>query len=214
MSDINIKNLHKTYSSNGKDFVIAGLNLQISKNGIYIIRGKNGCGKSTLLNIISSIDRQYDGQVNIFNYELKTCTNKVLCLLRSKYISYLPQQLCLIEDLTIIQNLLLVTDDINKILSEIYRYNLESLKDHKVENLSGGQKQKVAIIRAFLKESKLILLDEPNASLDKESNSILIEDIKENSKQKIVIVISHSDFNFTDLQSEIIDLDKEVSLNG
>ena len=214
MSDINIKNLHKTYSSNVKDFVIAGLNLQISKNGIYIIRGKNGCGKSTLLNIISSIDRQYDGQVNIFNYELKTCTNKVLCLLRSKYISYLPQQLCLIEDLTIIQNLLLVTDDINKILSEIYRYNLESLKDHKVENLSGGQKQKVAIIRAFLKESKLILLDEPNASLDKESNSILIEDIKENSKQKIVIVISHSDFNFTDLQSEIIDLDKEVSLNG
>lgn len=208
MSALNIKNLYKTYSSNGKNFVIAGLNLQISKNGIYILKGKNGCGKSTLLNIVSSMDCQYYGSVKIFNYELKNCKNKELNLLRAKYISYLPQQLCLLEDLTIIQNLLLVSKDINKIISEIHRYDLETLKDYKVKNLSGGQKQKVAIIRAFLQESKIILLDEPNAALDKESNSLLMKEIVNNSKQKIIILVSHNNFNLKDLQTDIIELDK------
>ena len=180
---LEIKNLSKSYISNSNDIkVLDNISFDVFKGEILCIVGTSGCGKSTLLNIISGTDNCYDG---VIKYNI----NK-------DNIGYMFQEPALFPWLNIRKNSS-VGCDIKKIDSEDYinklldRYGLIDFENKYPNNLSGGMKQRVALIRTISLKPSLLLLDEPFAALDYQTRLSISKDvynvIKENNTTAIII---------------------------
>lgn len=135
-----------------KKEILKDINLNIEKKEFISILGPSGCGKSTFLNILSGLDNDYDGKIN----------------LSTKNVSFMFQDHRLLPWLTIKENLLLVSKnkDINEIIELLKLIDLDEVLDFYPKALSGGMKRRVALIRAFINQPEVILLDEPFTSLD------------------------------------------------
>lgn len=166
------------------------------KGNIYCIVGENGSGKSTLIDILLGIYiNEFSGQVMYNNIDI---TNIDLYLLRKEKIGVSEQEPLLISD-TILNNIKLTNNNLNENKLEILmeKFNITNIKDKLVQenstNLSGGEKQKISIIREVLKNPDFIIFDEPTSALDKDSKNEftnLIEELN-NTKSKIIIIITH-----------------------
>lgn len=167
------------------------------KQGLNIIIGESGSGKSTLLNILGIIDNPSDGDIFFNEEKLTGRTDIQLDDFRAENIGFIFQSSNLISDITVDENLKLAME-INNIDTADYkkmleRFKIDDLIDKKVNVLSGGEQQRVSIVRALLKNSSIILADEPTGNLDKGNSKIVFETLKECAEiyNKIVIVVTH-----------------------
>jgi putative ABC transport system ATP-binding protein len=186
----------------GKRYIFQNLNLSVEDGEFISIVGPSGCGKSTLLNMIGLLESRDAGQIKLKGKEIPKIESKGATILRRNTINYLFQSFALINDMTIYQNLFLAMNFSNisnkekdKIIEEILKkVHLEDFKDEKVNTLSGGEQQRVALARTILKPGDIILADEPTGSLDSAAAEIAFNLIKDLSKQykKTVMMVTHS----------------------
>ncbi len=183
---LTIKNLNKEYDNQ----VLKNIELNINQNGIYSIIGESGSGKTTLLHIIVGIDTNYEGDILFDNKNIKEMSSKEIV----ENISIVYQDYKLHENLTVRENLRIIPfknvndDSIEAVLKQL---DISGVVNKKVVDLSGGQKQRVAIARCLLIDSPIICFDEPTASLDETNYNNVMEILKEISKQKIILIITH-----------------------
>lgn len=195
---IKISHITKIYKS--KNNVIKALDdvsFVLPNKGMVFIVGKSGSGKSTLLNSIGTLDKVDQGDIYFNNLNLTKLNNKEASAFRNETIGFMFQDFCLIEDLSVYQNIALAleiqgrqnNDYIDTILKKLDLYDF---KNTKVIKLSVGQKERVAIARAMIKKPKVILCDEPTGNLDSFNSEIILDYLKELSKDILVIVITHN----------------------
>lgn len=167
MNIVSIKNLNFSY---GKKQVLKNLDFNIEKNKITGIIGPNGCGKSTLAkNIIRYLSGEYE-EIKIDGKDLKDLSSKEL----SKLISYIPQKTSIIQNISVFDFVLLgrfpllknswdfyKKEDFEVVEENIKLLKIEALRDRNIENLSGGELQKVLLAKALSQDAKILLLDEP-----------------------------------------------------
>ncbi len=198
---IELKGVRKTYKAKkgSSTKALDDIYLKLADKGMTFILGKSGSGKSTLLNIIGGLDVPDSGEVIILGKNTKKFKNTDFDSYRNTYVGFVFQEFNLLEDYTVYENILLglklqqkkiTRDKINDLLAYL---GLTNLKQRKVNELSGGEKQRVAIARALVKNPKLILADEPTGNLDKENSTQVFELLKEISKDKLVVVVSHDE---------------------
>ena len=210
---LKLENVSKIYYNNG--IIATGfskVNLELNLGEFVVITGESGSGKSTLLNVISGLDSYEEGEMYINGQETSHYTEKDLEQYRKKYIANIFQNFNLINSYTVYQNVELVlllsgykkSQVKKKILDIIDQVGLTKFKNTKVSKLSGGQKQRVAIARAIIKDSPIIVADEPTGNLDTESAKDVIDILRKVSKDKLVIIVTHNIEQFEEHATRII----------
>ena len=177
------KNLVKTYR-NGKDrlIVLDGISINIASGSINTIVGESGSGKSTLLNVLSSLDSFDQGDLVIDGKDIKYLSEEGLSTFRNRTIGFIFQFHHLLPDFTVNENILMpiwIKSGYKKnqeSLNLLDDFGLIKLKDKYPNEISGGERQRVAIIRAIINNPKIIFADEPSGNLD-EKNSIKLIDL-------------------------------------
>lgn len=203
---IEIDNLIKEYNTSGK-VVRASNNIsyRFESNGLNFILGKSGCGKTTLLNILSGLDSYDSGSVIVNGYNISKFNEKELDDYRNIHIGIIFQDFNLLQDINVYDNLKIVLklqgskqekknkseDEDIKIKQILKEVGLEGYEKRKVCELSGGEKQRIAIARCLLKKTDIILADEPTGNLDKKTGEAILDLLKQISKNRLVIVVSH-----------------------
>lgn len=212
---LSIKNLTKTYIVNGSDSNVVAINdvsISFPDKGLVFILGKSGSGKSTLLNMIGGIDTPTSGELIIDGVSTKTFSKETYDNYRNTYIGFVFQDFGLINDFTVFQNISFALElqgkraspkEISSLLASL---DLDGYKDRKINSLSGGQKQRVSIARAIVKNPKVFLADEPTGALDSENSKSVLNLLKEISKEKLVIVVSHDRESAKQFGDRVIEL--------
>ena len=195
---IEVRNLCKTYEdSSGVVKALNNVSFVLPTKGMVFIVGKSGCGKTTLLNIIGGLDNLTSGDVFINNMSLSHFSIKDLDNYRNTTIGFVFQDFCLIDRMSVKDNIKMSLDfqNSNKKVnySKLLRdFGLTGLGRRKPTQLSAGQKQRVAIARAIVKDPEIILADEPTGNVDERTSIQIMEILKEISKEKLVVIISHN----------------------
>ena len=198
---LELKNVSKFYYNKG--IITSGLtkiNLEMKMGEFIVITGESGSGKSTLLNVISGLDSYEEGEMYINGKETSHYTEKDFEEYRRKYIANIFQNFNLVNSYTVYQNVELVLllngykkrHIKKKVLDIIEEVGLTKFKNTKVSKLSGGQKQRVAIARAMVKDTPIIVADEPTGNLDSESAKDVIDILRKVAQNKLVIIVTHN----------------------
>ncbi len=199
MKAVEVENLTKRF---GKRIIFNQISFSVEQGEFVALVGPSGCGKSTLLNMIGLLDTYDKGSIKIFGEKIPSVNSKKAIYLRRETINYLFQSFALIRDMTVYQNLYLAMNFIQKssrekekeIENTLRMVNLLELKEERVNTLSGGEQQRVALARTLLKPGDLVLADEPTGALDDEAakNSFCL--LKELCKKynKTVIMVTHN----------------------
>lgn len=187
-----IKNLSKRY---GDEFALQNVTFDIEK-GMNFIVGASGSGKTTLLKIISGMELDFEGSVTYLGKDIRSFTDKEKSALYNNTFGFVWQDFHLIEEATVIDNILLpthLTDKKDKKSAHLIlkQMKLEDIAKQKVRFLSGGQKQRVAIARELMKNPQVIFCDEPTSALDAKSAKSIIDTLRTLSKRKTVIIVTH-----------------------
>ena len=183
---LRIKHVFKEYNNQS---VLKDINITLPNKGLISIVGVSGSGKSTLLNLIGGIDKPSKGSIFINNVDVTKLNNKELNWYHNKYLGFIFQSYNLIDYLSVKDNLSLINNNYDILLKKLNIYNL---KDKKVNLLSGGEKQRVAIARGIMKNPKILLCDEPTGALDSTTSVDIMNILKELSKDRLVIVVTSS----------------------
>ena len=193
---INAKNIHKSF---GDLEVLKGVDLHVKKGEIVSIVGPSGAGKTTLLQILGTLDKPKTGEVFVNDIEFSKLGEKDLAVFRNRHIGFIFQFHQLLPEFTALENVmipaLIARKDIKKTnqkAKELFKFlQLSDRMEHKPSELSGGEKQRVAVARALINDPGLILADEPSGSLDsknKEELHKLLFDLRDRFGLTIVIV--------------------------
>ncbi len=196
-----LKKVSKFYYNKG--VITAGfrkIDLKLNIGELVVITGESGSGKSTLANILSGLDSYEEGEMLVNGQKTSHYTRNEFEAYRKKYISNIYQDFNLVNSYSVYQNIELVLilngysakEVKEKVLSTIRTVGLSKYKNTKVSKLSGGQKQRVAIARALVKDSPIIVADEPTGNIDSKSASKIMEMLYELSKERLVVVITHN----------------------
>ncbi|MBR2265242.1 MAG: ABC transporter ATP-binding protein [Paludibacteraceae bacterium] len=191
---IEVKNIQKSFADL---HVLKGINLHVNKGEIVAIIGKSGAGKTTLLQIIGTLDKPDQGQVIINGIDVFSLKDKELAQFRNHHIGFIFQFHQLLPEFTALENVMIpamiagekdAQPRAEKLLSDL---GLSDRMSHKPNELSGGEKQRVAVARAMMMEPDVILADEPSGSLDetnkKELHKLLLQ-LRDKYNQTIIIV--------------------------
>ena len=206
------KNIHKSF---GELEVLKGVDLSINRGEIVSIVGPSGAGKTTLLQILGTLDKPNTGEVLVDNIDFSKLGEKQLAAFRNKHIGFIFQFHQLLPEFTALENVmipaLIARKDVKKTTQrakELLQYlQLADRMEHKPSELSGGEKQRVAVARALINEPALILADEPSGSLDsknKEDLHKLLFDLRD--KFGLTIVIVTHDKELAALSDRVIEM--------
>ena len=196
---VDIKKLTKTFSDGSRKLhVLKDINLQIDEGSIITIKGPSGSGKSTLLSIIGTLDNADSGELLINGISIQENTN--IDKLRNKSIGFVFQFHNLISELTLEENVslpkMIAKEQLGKReLIELFEYfDLKDRMNSFPNDLSGGEKQRVAVMRAVINNPSIIIADEPTGNLDKE-NALKMMSLfqKLNTEKKLTIIIATHD---------------------
>lgn len=193
---ITIKNIKKSF---GSLEVLKGIDLSIEKGEIVSIVGPSGAGKTTLLQIIGTLDRPDSGSVYVDSVDVTSLSQKKLSDFRNRHIGFVFQFHQLLPEFTAIENIMIPayiaginTKEARRRAEELLQFmGLADRAKHKPNELSGGEKQRVAVARALINNPDVILADEPSGSLDsknKEELHQLFFDLRDKYGQTFVIV--------------------------
>ena len=211
---IQVKDIHKSF---GNLEVLKGVNLKVEKGEIVAIVGKSGAGKTTLLQIIGTLDRPTKGQVLIDGTDVFNMKDRELAAFRNKHIGFIFQFHQLLPEFTALENVCIpamiarekekeYVERATQLLTEL---GLKDRMNHKPNELSGGEKQRVAAARALMMKPTIILADEPTGSLDtqnkKELSDLLLQ-LRKQYGQTILLVTHDKELaSIADRTIEIID---------
>ena len=221
---IELSNLTKTYLAQKNIKVLKKINFKFKFGKIYSLIGPSGSGKSTLLNLLSLIDRPSSGLIRYQGKQIDFKKNKENDLFRANNIGIVYQQDNLLNDFTAIENVYLSSLAIG-IKKEEAKFKAKNILKivglsnrlyHYPTELSGGEKQIVAIARALINEPKIILADEPTGSLDKKTSEEIFYLLKKQvNSNRLIIFATHNRFfaNKSNCLLEMIDGNIK-SING
>ena len=193
------KNLVKIYKPKKGVPVKAldNVSIKFAEKGMVFLLGKSGSGKSTLLNVLGGLDKLNSGEIIIKGVSSKSFHQKHFDSYRNTYLGFIFQEYNILDEFTVGANIALAIElqgrkATNKEISEILeKVDLKGYGARKPNELSGGQKQRVAIARALVKNPQIIMADEPTGALDSNTGRQVLQTLKELSKDKLVIVVSH-----------------------
>lgn len=217
---IELHNIHKNF---GTLEVLKGIDLTINKGEVVSIVGPSGAGKTTLLQIIGTLDRPDSGQVLFDGVDISAYKEKQLSAFRNCHIGFVFQFHQLLPEFTAVENVMMPAlisgvnmNDARQRAMEILKYlKLTDRATHKPAELSGGEKQRVAVARALINRPRVILADEPSGSLDthnKEELHKLFFDLRDELGQTFIIV-THDEQLASTTDRTIRLLDGKVSHN-
>jgi len=200
MSLLKLSGIGKIYYSEGSVAVgIRGVDLAFERGEFVAITGASGSGKSTLLNVISGMDSYEEGELYIEGSPTSHYLEPDWEEYRSKYISFIFQDYNILESYTVLQNVELALMHIKdrrerrrRAVELLTRVGMEKHLRQKGSKLSGGQKQRTVIARALAKDSPIILADEPTGNLDEATSKEIINLLREVSKDKLLIIVTHN----------------------
>ena len=211
---VDIKKLTKTFSDGSKKLhVLKDIDLQIDKGSIITIKGPSGSGKSTLLSIIGTLDNADSGELLINGMSIEDNTN--IDKLRNKSIGFVFQFHNLISELTLEENVslpkMIAKEQLGKKeLIELFEYfDLKDRMNSFPNDLSGGEKQRVAVMRAIINNPSIIIADEPTGNLDKENAFKMMSLFQKlNTEKKLTIIVATHDedvFNIGNKKYQLVD---------
>ncbi len=212
---LELKNIKKSYNTGSfSQQALKGINLQFRKSEFVAILGASGSGKTTLLNIIGGLDRYDSGDLIINNKSTKKFKDNDWDSYRNNCIGFVFQSYNLIGHISVLENVemgmtlsgISVKKRRKKALEVLDKVGLSSHVYKRPNQLSGGQMQRVAIARALANDPDIILADEPTGALDSTTSVQIMELIKEISKDKLVIMVTHNAELASDYASRIINL--------
>jgi len=195
------KLINVTKSYDKKVNVLNNINLSFPNVGFVSILGKSGSGKSTLLNLLTGIDKPTSGQVIFKNKNINKLNDKAKKKYQNKDIGILFQHFNLFEELSCLDNIIIPSlingdskeESIKKAKELLKKYKLEYLTNQTYKTLSGGEKQRIALIRALINSPSIIIADEPTGALDSSNSELIVQELKELSKDHLVIVVTHNE---------------------
>ncbi len=204
---LELKNISKKYdipSGQGQTTVLRNVSLQVTQGESVAVVGPSGSGKSTLLNIIGALDKPTSGVVIFAGQNLADLDDSALSRIRNQEIGFVFQLHHLLPQCTVFENVLIPTiplgmkkedaDVQERANNLLERVGLGKHKDHFPAQLSGGEMQRVAVVRALINRPTLVLADEPTGSLDRESSENLGQLlVKVNKEEKTTLItVTHS----------------------
>lgn len=203
MAFIKINDLNKSYplGKDNREVALKNLSMQVKSGEFVAIYGPSGCGKSTLLNIISGLDKSYEGTVESDNKNLKKLSETELAKYRKEKVGFIFQNFNLIPHMTVLENVMIPmklsggksNNNKSKAMELLKSVGVEKYAKKRPNQLSGGQRQRVAIARALVNDPDIIIADEPTGALDSESQIVVLNILKELSKKgKLVLVVTHN----------------------
>lgn len=196
---IQMKNARKSYGKGESEVhALDGVELSLEKGKIYVILGPSGSGKSTMLNMLGGLDSLDEGSIMVDGREISKLKSGELTKYRKSDVGFVFQFYNLIPDLTVKENIQVVSDIAKKPLplDEVMQaVDIEKYKDRFPNELSGGQQQRVAIARASIKNPKLLLCDELTGALDSKTSRSVLEFIEKVNKQfgTTIAIITHNE---------------------
>ncbi len=207
---LQLKNINFSYhTKNGEVLAIKNLNLQIHKNEFVTIVGPSGCGKTTILSLIASLHKDFKGEI-LFNGKVLDKTSKI---------GYMLQKDCLFEWRTIYKNVMLplelnknlkTKENIERVENLLKKYGLYEFRNKFPSQLSGGMRQRAALIRTLAIKPDILLLDEPFSALDYQTKLDVIDDVYsiiKNEKQT-AISVSHDISEAISMSDKVVVLTK------
>ncbi len=209
---IKAKNIHKSFDALE---VLKGVDIEIAKGEIVSIVGPSGAGKTTLLQILGTLDRPDAGDVEVNGVNFSKLSEKELAAFRNKHIGFIFQFHQLLPEFTALENVMIPaliarrdTKSVTARAKELIGYlGLSERMEHKPSELSGGEKQRVAVARALINSPSVILADEPSGSLDSKNRDELhklLFDVRE--KFGLTLVIVTHDKELAALSDRVIEM--------
>lgn len=198
-----IRNYTKSGAQKGKDEikVLKGLDFEVRAQEFVGIMGRSGCGKTTLLKILGMIDRQTGGKLYFKGNDTEELWKDELADIRRREIGFVFQDFYLMDSLTVRENIMLpkildkgkAQECIQKAQENARQFGIQHLLDKKPYELSGGEKQRVAICRALINDPELILADEPTGNLDSKSGDVVISTLTQINQDlgKTIVMVTH-----------------------
>ena len=200
---LKLKNISKNFNNEKKIKVLKNLSYDFSKGKMYALIGPSGSGKSTLLNLISLVDKPTLGSIKFNDDIINFTNNKKKDIFRAKNIGIIYQQNNLLPDFTALENVYLANLSINnnkdfaitKAKDLLRRLGLSNRLNHFPSQLSGGECQRVAIVRAIINDPDIILADEPTGSLDLNTAKEIFQLLNNQKKpNRLIIFATHNRF--------------------
>ena len=197
---LKLNGVAKTYISKDRQRVDAlrGVSFELENTGMVFILGKSGSGKSTLLNLLGGLDSPAKGEIVVDGVSMKDFKQTDYDSYRNSYVGFVFQEYNLLDNLDVKQNIELALqlskgENIDeKVLDALTQVELSAdYLTRRVGEMSGGEKQRIAIARSIVKDSKLILADEPTGNLDSATARSIWEILKKLSQTRLVVVVSH-----------------------
>ena len=180
---------------------VNNISLEIKKNEMVVLKGPSGSGKTTLIAMMGCLLKPTSGEINIMGKSIAKLPEKFMNHFKLKYVGFIFQNFQLIQDLSVVDNIELPlyplgikkTKRREKSLSLLARFNLKHRQNFKIRELSGGEQQRVAIIRAIINQPELLLADEPTAHLDTELSESYLAYMKELKDSGLSVIITSHD---------------------
>lgn len=199
---IKLQTLNKYFNKNKKNeiHVLNQIDLTFDYKGLTVLLGPSGSGKTTLLNVIGGLDKVQSGSILYDETQISKYQSKIWDEIRNRSIGYIFQNYYLLPHETVYENIALtlrmigITDEEEidfRIEYVLEKVNMANFKKRLASQLSGGQQQRVAIARALAKNPKVIIADEPTGNLDSKNTLEIMRIIKQISKEKLVILVTH-----------------------
>lgn len=198
---LQLKNITKNYLSGDNEVqALKGINIEFRENEFVSILGQSGCGKTTLLNIIGGLDRYTSGDLIINGKSTKEFKDKDWDTYRNHSVGFVFQSYNLIPHQTVLANVELAltisgvgkAERKKKAIEALQKVGLGDQLNKKPNQMSGGQMQRVAIARALVNDPDILLADEPTGALDSKTSVQVMEILKEISKDRLIIMVTHN----------------------
>ena len=200
---LNARDIRKDYpSGQGRLQVLNGVDLQVRRGELVAIMGASGAGKSTLLHIMGMLEEPTSGQLVVYDTDVASLDEVSLARFRNRHIGFVFQHHHLLPEFTALENAMMpaliarredaMRDAAIDLLSAV---GLERRMDHRPGELSGGECQRVAMVRALIMQPKVVLADEPSGNLDEAASAVLHELLRDVAQrnQQAFLVMTHDE---------------------
>jgi putative ABC transport system ATP-binding protein len=201
MALLEARNLSKTYAVDHRVItVLKDIDLTVEAGAFLVISGSSGSGKTTLLTLLSGLDRPSSGKVLINNQDISGASEEALAPLRNKTIGFVFQSFHLVPSMTAMENIMFPAELLGDRHAEkhamqlLQRVGMAQRRDNLPSQLSGGEKQRIALCRAMINRPKLLFADEPTGNLDSENGKIVLEQLVDLKKEHnaTLILVTHN----------------------